>query len=249
MARQDPPRPKSLPRRLVGFLVEVVVILVLASVISTVIRSFVVEQYHVPTGSMELTIQVDDRIAVSKLSDIERGAVVVFADDLGWDATTTPDTRPAWRKAVEFVGFLPRSTEDYLVKRVVGLPGDHVTCCTAAGQLEVNGVAVDEPYLYSASGATEASLNPFDVVVPEGRIFVLGDHRDGSADSRWHLCTNGVATPNQAFPALESVRGPVIAVIWPKAHWSKTPVNQALADIPAAASAPADPVVTLPATC
>ncbi|MDR1807839.1 MAG: signal peptidase I [Propionibacteriaceae bacterium] len=248
MSRPARAQRPSVARRIGGLVLNVVVILVLASVISTLLRTFVVEQYHVPTQSMELTIQPGDRIAVSRFSDIQRGSVVVFRDDLGWDAPQ-PDTRPLWRRAAEFVGFLPKSTTGYLVKRVIGLPGDHVTCCDAEGRLSVNGVAVVEPYLYSRQGSTAASNFEFDVTVPAGHIFVLGDHRDESADSRFHWCSADGVAPDLVFPSLDSVRGPVVAVVWPHAHWSKTAVNEQLAAIPTVDAAPDVGVVSVPETC
>ncbi|MDR0989799.1 MAG: signal peptidase I, partial [Propionibacteriaceae bacterium] len=181
-------------------------VLVLAIVISTLIRTFCFEQFRVPTGSMEQTLEANDRIFVSKLSDYQRGDVVVFEDQLDW-LTDSNEPTPWWRKPLELVGFLPNSSQQYLVKRLIGLPGDRVSCCSDRGKLEVNGYEIDEPYLYRYPDGSQvaASDQSFDVVVPQGHFFVLGDHRNNSADSRYHLCDGNLATPNQAFPDLETI--------------------------------------------
>ena len=229
-----------------GLVRDVLVILVVAVVISTLIRSFVFEQFRVPSGSMEQTLEIRDRIFVAKLSQYHRGDIIVFEDKLDWlEAPTQTDT---WRtKPLEFIGLLPDSSKQYLVKRLIGLPGDHVTCCSATGKISINGDELDETYLYRNPDGTfvDPSDLSFDVVVPAGRVFVLGDHRNNSADSRYHLCNGTVQTPEVAFPAEADIQGPVVAIAYPFkriTHFSTPALFDHVPD--ATGPPPAQPVVT-----
>ncbi|WP_082031652.1 signal peptidase I [Actinomyces polynesiensis] len=200
-----------------AWLREVGLVLLLAVILSSLLRAFVVQVFWIPSPSMHDTLVEDDRIAVSRVSawtgDIHRGDVVVFNDSLGWLPTVqSGGAGGVLRDVGEFIGFLPADGEQTLVKRVIGVGGDHVTCCTAAGRIEVNGVAIDEPYL--APGQAPSTI-PFDVVVPEGHLWVMGDNRGNSSDSRYHM-TDG-QTP---FVSLDDVVGRAMWVIWPVSHWS-----------------------------
>lgn len=219
---------------------DTVVVLVVALVLSVLVRTFLVQAFWVPSGSMLPTLQINDRILVSKLTgaNIARGDVVVFADPGGWLPPTEPPTGPTAvaRSVLTWVGLLPANAGDDLVKRVIGLPGDHVVCCDVQGRIQVNGISLDEPYL--APGGTDQVR--FNVLVPPGRIFVLGDNRPRSEDSRYHLDIANGTVP------LADVVGPVIAVVWPIGDWSRLSPPAAFADVPApgAPGAPPSPAPT-----
>jgi len=235
-----------------GFLRESAIVLVGALVASTLLRLFLVQVFVIPSRSMEDTLRIGDRVAVQKVQPYDRGDVVVFRDDLEW--LGNPDrTRLAWwAEALTFVGLMPDESANHLVKRVVGLPGDRVTCCGTDGRLSVNGVPVDETaYLYvdpATNTMVKPSEFPFDVVVPAGRLFVLGDHRDNSADSRCHLdeAVNGVAGAG-AFVPTDAVVGTTVAVLFPFDRWKSFTTPTSFDDIPAnETEAPASPVIRGP---
>ncbi len=194
---ESPSAPTSRRRR--GFLVflrDVLVIVVIAALVSFVVKSFVVRSFYIPSASMERTLLINDRILVDELTprwtDYERGDVVVFKDPGGWlDGQPQTPAQPPLVEAVDwvlnFVGISATDSQDHLVKRVIGLPGDHVVCCNALGQITINGAPIDElSYLNLPPGDTAASNDPFDVVVPEDSVWLLGDNRDRSRDARAH---------------------------------------------------------------
>lgn len=219
---------------------DTVVVLVVALLLSVLVRTFLVQAFWVPSGSMLPTLQINDRILVSKLTgtDIKRGDVVVFADPGGWLPPSEPGSGPsaAVRSLLTWVGLLPTDAGDDLVKRVVGLPGDHVVCCDVQGRIQVNGVSLDEPYL--APGGTDQVR--FDLLVPAGRIFVLGDNRARSEDSRYHLDVQNGTVP------LSDVVGPVMAVVWPISDWNRLPPPAVFATVPAPTGSP--PASTAPSS-
>lgn len=181
----------SLRARIPGWL-EVVLLVAAVFIVGVLVKTFVVAFFFIPSGSMEDTLQIGDRVAVNKFvyhfRDIERGDIVVF-DGSG---LFTPEV----------------GDEHDFIKRVIGIGGDHVVCCNAAGQITVNGVALDEQsFVYPGN---PASLVPFDVRVPDGRLWVMGDHRSASADSRSHL-----GDPGGGFVPVGRVVGRAMAVIWP----------------------------------
>lgn len=210
-------------RRRRGFLVflrDVVVIIVIAALVSFVVKTFVVRSFYIPSASMERTLLINDRILVDELTprwaDYERGDVVVFKDPGGWLAAQ-PQTpaRPPLVEAVDwvltFVGLSTSDAQDHLVKRVIGLPGDHVVCCNALGQITVNGAPIDElDYLNLPKGDTAASNEAFDVVVPDDSLWLLGDNRDRSRDSRAHQ-----ELPSGGFVPLPNVVGKAFFTTWP----------------------------------
>lgn len=223
------------PQTAASFLLELVAILVVGLLITTGLRAFVFQPFEVPSGSMENTLQVHDKIVALRVLDFKRGDVVVFEDTNGW-LGEQPEPGPI-RRGLEFVGVLPSSAEGHLVKRVVGLPGDRVSCCDAEGRLTVNGGALDESeYLYSdASGSIAPAEVPFEVVVPEGRIFVLGDHRNASGDSRCHLqdvSLEGGPTGLPAFIPEDSVVGTVSLIITPLSRFQQLKTPGAYAGVP-----------------
>jgi signal peptidase I len=148
---------------------------------------------------------------------------VVFADPSDWLPEPEPldGVRRVLVDALTFVGLLPADTGEDLVKRVIGVAGDEVVCCDAKGRIVLNGVGLDETYLKPGDGTAQVR---FDVTVPEGTVFVMGDNRADSADSRYHLDENSGGVP------VGNVVGRVVAVIWPVDHWSSLPVPDIFAD-------------------
>ena len=194
---------------------ELPILVVVALVVSLFIKTFAVQFFYIPSGSMENTLQIKDRVAVNKVpfisKNISRGDVVVFRDPDNWlpeiiDYDTNKYVAKA-KSALVAVGVLPNPAKQYLVKRVVGVAGDHIVCCTKGGNLTINDVEVTEPYIYAGNKPSEMK---FDVTVPEGKIWVMGDHRGASADSRYHQ-----EDINKGFVPLSRVTGRVVAVIWP----------------------------------
>jgi signal peptidase I len=219
---------------------EFVVIVVVALLASALLRAFVMQAFFVPSGSMLPEIQLHDRIVVSRIDDIDRGEVVVFEDPGGWipaaERAEPPDTL---HRALEWIGVLPASGHDHLVKRVVGLPGDRVACCDKNGQLEINGQPVDESdfLLDLREGADNVS---FDVVVPEGRIFVLGDNRYVSGDSSRQL------PRPKAFVPMDMVVGRAVAVVWPAGNAHILHIPSAYDDVPDGRTPPERALIVKP---
>jgi len=198
-----------------SLLKELPILVVVALVVSLFIKSFLVQFFYIPSGSMENTLQVKDRVAVNKLpflsKNIERGDVVVFRDPDNWlpeiiDYSTNQYVTKA-KSALVAVGVLPNPAKQYLVKRVIGVGGDRVICCTKDGNLSVNDVEIIEPYIFAGNKPSEMK---FDVPVPKGKLWVMGDHRGASADSRYHQ-----EDINNGFVPESKVTGRVVGVIWP----------------------------------
>ncbi|MCL3995889.1 signal peptidase I [Streptomyces lavenduligriseus] len=170
-----------------------------------VLNAFVVQPFQIPSGSMEQGLRIGDRVLVNKVAyrfgaQPRRGDVIVF-DGTGYFGDA-----------------------DY-VKRVVGVGGDHVVCCDKRGRLEVNGRPVDETaFLYPGDSASSV---PFDVVVPPGRLFVLGDHRSDSSDSRDHL-----GSPGGGMIPVGDVIGRADWILWPYRHWTHLTRPSAYARVP-----------------
>ncbi|WP_031090305.1 signal peptidase I [Streptomyces sp. NRRL WC-3549] len=211
-------------RRRGSALREIPLLVLVALVIALVLKTFLVQAFVIPSGSMEQTIKIGDRVLVDKLTPWfgavpERGDVVVFEDPGGWlpREEAVADESPVGVKQVKelltFIGLLPSQDEQDLIKRVVGVGGDTVTCCGTDGRVTVNGVPLDEPYLHPDSAPSTVQ---FEVKVPPGRLFVMGDHRSNSADSRFHL-----DEPHQGTVAEEQVVGRAVVIAWPFAHWSR----------------------------
>ena len=202
---------------------EIALVVLLALVVSTLLRLFIVQVFYIPSPSMNPTLVENDRIAVSRLhswtGNIKRGDVIVFDDVLGW---LPPGEQPWWTKAGEFLGIIPADAGQNLVKRVVGVGGDRVQCPTMGGQLQVNGVSITEPYVMG-----QACTMVFDVTVPEGKLWVMGDNRANSADSRYHM--SGDETP---FISTDAVVGKAVAIIWPIGNWGTLPGRDAFAAVP-----------------
>ncbi|MGP7960734.1 signal peptidase I [Sanguibacter sp. A247] len=237
-ARADARRPRgaSRPRsRLMATVRETVIILVSALVLSFVVKTFLVQPFMIPSESMEDTLVAGDRVLVSKLTpgpfDISRGDVVVFKDPGGWldgVAVSRADNMPTWLSTpLTIVGLRPQDAGEHLIKRVVGLPGDTVTCCTDGGQVSVNGVPLEESS-YLAAGAVP-SQTEFDVTVPDGNLWVLGDNRQHSGDSRFNGGSRG-----GGFVPIDNVVGVAFAKVWPidRVSLMRNP-GDVFADVPA----------------
>lgn len=224
---------KERPRNtFAGALREIVIVVVIALLASALLRAFVMQAFFVPSGSMLPAIQLHDRIVVSRIGDVQRGEVVVFEDPGGW---ITPEEQSAppgqLRSALEWIGLLPASGHEHLVKRVIGLPGDHVVCCDRRHRLEINGYAVDESG-FLADSSRGADDRTYDVTVPADSIFVLGDNRYVSGDSSVH------PTGQDAFVPMDLVTGRALAVVWPAGHMHVLHIPSAYDDVPAGATPP-----------
>jgi signal peptidase I len=216
--RSEDPGPKSPMRAALGAGGEVVVVLGMALLLSLLIKTFLVQAFFIPSTSMENTLLVGDRVLVSKLTpgvfELHRGDVVVFKDPGGWltaEESAAPQAtggvEGTVRNALSFVGLLPQDAGEHLIKRVIGVGGDHVQCCDAQGRVQVNGVAVDET-AYLVPGA-QPSDKQFDVTVPYGYLWVMGDNRPVSADSRLHRALNNGMVP------VHDVVGKAFVIVWP----------------------------------
>lgn len=215
-------------RRKRSFFQEFPVLIVVALLVSLFIKTFLVQFFYIPSGSMENTLQVNDRVAVNRIpfisNNIERGDVVVFRDPDNWlpaaDISESPFVIAKLKAGLVAVGVLPNPAKQYLVKRVVGVAGDHVICCNTDGKLTVNGEVMNEPYIFA--GNVPSDMN-FDVTVPKNKVWVMGDHRGASADSRYHQ-----DDINKGFVPVKRITGRVIAVIWPLRNISLVPGVDAL---------------------
>ena len=205
------------------FLRDVLIILLVAILVSFLVKTFLIRSFYIPSESMETTLDVDDRIIVNQLVpglvDLEHGDVVVFRDPGGWLSPQPALEQPPLVAAVDWllslVGLSAPDNNDHLIKRVIGLPGDHVVCCNPLGQMTVNDVPIEEPYITLPAGATRASRDDFDVTVPEGHLWVMGDNRNNSRDSRYNT-----QNPGEGFVPIENVVGRAFLVSWPVSHWA-----------------------------
>jgi signal peptidase I len=215
---------------------------VLAALLTVVVKDCAVEVFQIPSGPMEDTLQPGDRVLVNRLvyhvRGVDRGDVVVFSGAGSWDSP--PPARPggpvddAYHRTLELLGMESTGT-DY-VKRVIGLPGDRVSRWNAAGRITVNGVPLDErSYLYPGN---QPAAQRFSVTVPAGWLWVMGDHRADSADSRYHGADPGHGTIPES-----AVIGRVFLVIWPPAKLKEVPIPATFAQHqPDAAAAPRVPL-------
>ncbi|MGR6741636.1 signal peptidase I [Microbacterium arborescens] len=219
LAAQAPKPARSRSRRLGLLLRDVLVIVAIALAVSFLVKTFLVRSFYIPSGSMERTLLKDDRILVDQLTPrfggYARGDVVVFRDPGGWLPATVEPARPPLVEGMDWVlsivGLSAPDSKDHLIKRIIGMPGDHVVCCNAVGQITVNDVPIDESsYVSLADGQSAPQEVPFDVTVPENSLWVLGDNRDHSRDSRYNR-----DQPSQGFVPLDNVVGRAFLITWP----------------------------------
>jgi signal peptidase I len=201
---------------------DVVIIVFAALVVSFLIKTFLIRSFSIPTASMQDTLLIEDRVIVSQLTpgliDINRGDVVVFVDPGGWLpsglATEDDPLSNLFNWVSVRLGMPDQAGANHLIKRVIGLPGDTVACCDPLGAMTVNGVPLKENYLRLPDGVTEVSGTSFSVKVPEGSLWVMGDNRYNSADSRANL-----AKPGGGFVPIDNVVGRAVVVSWPVENW------------------------------
>ena len=214
-------------RRRLNWWVELISLFALALVIMLVIKTYVVQAFYIPSSSMENTLDIGDKVLVNKLiyhfRSIDRGDIVVFNGEGSWDPPSLPaSSDPVVRLASQFshavVGLFGISpgVHDY-IKRVIGLPGDHVACCDAQGRVTVNGVPLNEKsYLYPSN---IPSVTRFSIIVPPGRLWVMGDHRNVSYDSRGHMADPGRGTIPES-----QVVGRAFLILWPPSRFHVLPI-------------------------
>ena len=211
------------PRRKRSFWREFPILVVVALLLAVVIKTYAIQAFFIPSGSMENTLEINDRVLVNKLvydvRSIHRGDIVVFNGDGSWDPGPEPvDTNFVVKFADGFASMFGFGHPgDILIKRVIGLPGDHVACCDAQDRVTVNGVPLNEKsYLYPGDVPSESR---FSITVPPGRLWVMGDHRLISDDARDHLGDPGGGTiPENA------VVGRAFVIIWPPSRWRFLPI-------------------------
>jgi signal peptidase I len=226
---------------------ELPVLVVIALVLAVLIKTFLVQAFYIPSGSMEQTLRVGDRVLVNRLvyrfGEPQRGDVVVFNGVDSWTpevsiSQTTNPIRRVIQDVAGLFGFASPAETDF-IKRVIGVPGDRVKCCDKQGRILVNGQPLNEPYLFPGNAPSDQKFN---VVVPPGQLWVMGDHRAASSDSRYHLGDPGGGT----IP-IDHVVGKAFAIVWPFSHlaWLSTPktfdnpaLNSAAAPSPAGAFTP-----------
>jgi signal peptidase I len=191
-----------------GFWRELPMLLIVAIVVAVVVRAFVLQTFYIPSESMEHTLNINDRVVVNKLvydfRTPHRGEILVF------------QAPAAWRSG--------EAGEDF-IKRIIGVPGDRVVCCDAQQRLMINGVAIDEPYIFHTDDGVydPASKEQFDIVVPAARLWMMGDHRSESSDSRErYLSSHDVVT--STIPE-DAIVGRAFVVFWPigSATWLTVP--------------------------
>ncbi|MET9614421.1 signal peptidase I [Kitasatospora indigofera] len=210
-----------------SFWKELPILIGIALILALVIKTFFVQAFSIPSESMQNTLQVGDRVLVDKLTpwfgaEPERGEVVVFHDPGGWlnDEPAQQSNNSFVRglqDVLSFVGLMPSANEKDLIKRVIAVGGDTVEC-EGEGPVKVNGIALDEPYIFP--GNTPCGTKQFGPVhVPEGRIWVMGDHRADSLDSRYHMDQPGGGTV-----PVSDVVGRAFVVAWPLDRWATLPV-------------------------
>jgi signal peptidase I len=187
---------------------ELPILVGVAILVAVLVRAFVLQTFYIPSPSMEHTLNVLDRVLVNKLvydfRNPRRGEIIVFEAPKSWQSGN--------------------EGEDF-IKRIIGLPGDHVMCCDQQQRLVINGHAIDEPYIYTDADGTRNAVadEPFDITVPTGRLWVMGDHREASADSLEHWETS--QNIQEATITEDSIVGRAFTIFWPvdRATWLSVP--------------------------
>jgi len=242
---QRPGRPRK--RRKRSFWRELPILIAVALLLAVIIKTYAIQAFYIPSGSMENTLEINDRVLVNKIvyhtRDIHRGDIVVFNGDGSWDPGTVPANGNVFQQFgdgfASMFGF--GHPGDILIKRVIGIPGDHVACCDAQGRVTVNNVPLNEQsYLYPGSAP---SVSRFNIKVPPGRLWVMGDNRFYSDDSRDHQGDPGGGTIPES-----AVVGRAFIIIWPPSRWRLLPIpatfNQPALNGSQAAAPPSDDLLT-----
>jgi signal peptidase I len=239
--RGRPHREQALQRRHLPLWQETILLMVVALGLAVLIKAVLVQAFYIPSESMEPGLVRNDRILVQKVSywfggTPRRGDVVVFKDPGGWlppQDSAGPTNTVA--KLMEKVGLYPSG--GHLVKRVIGVAGDTITCCDNQGRIEVNGVAIDEKGYAVTDG--QACYGPMITrcnwqagPVPAGHIFVMGDNRAHSADSSWHICQGTDCTHGDEFVSTDLVVGKVLVLLWPRDHFTWVHRPHSFDDVP-----------------
>jgi len=205
--------------RALRFARDILLVLLAAVLISFLLKTFVIRSFYIPSASMEHTLQEDDKVIVNELeprfSPLAHGDVVVFRDPGGWLPPDAGEPGTWFDAVLVFLGLAAPKDGEHLIKRVIGLPGDTVVCCTDFGQLTVNGIPLEEPYIVVPAGASQATREPFSVTVPDGALWVMGDNRYNSADSTAHL-----GDPGGGFVPMGNVVGRAFVISWPVDRWT-----------------------------
>jgi signal peptidase I len=196
-----------------SFFRELPILIALAIIVSLFIKSFLVQFFFITSGSMENTLQINDRVAVNRLpffhDNIERGDVIVFRDPAGWladpDDSSGNRVIGAIKDGLVLVGIVPNPAKQYLVKRVIGVAGDQVIAKDSV--LTINGEKTQEPYIFAGNSPSDTDFN---VTVPAGKVWVMGDHRGASGDSRVHQ-----DDINNGMVPVDKITGQAFAIIWP----------------------------------
>lgn len=198
---------------------DTVITMAVALLIAVLVKTFLIQPFYIPSASMNPTLLNDDKILVSKLTpgvfDLHRGDVIVFEDPADWipgDATEDPTPQVRLMMVLSAVGLAPDPSQDHLVKRLIGMPGDRVICEDEGAQLQVNGDPLDEAYINEANSPCQ---HAFDITVPEGDVWVMGDNRHASADSAWHHVHDG-----DGFVPADNITGKAEVIFWPVGRWS-----------------------------
>ncbi|MFF9206874.1 MULTISPECIES: signal peptidase I [unclassified Streptomyces] len=241
------------PKKPRSFWKELPILVGIALVLALLIKTFLVQAFSIPSASMQNTLQEGDRVLVDKLtpwfgSEPERGEVVVFHDPDNWLAGEPTVNPNAVQKVLSWIGLMPSAEEKDLIKRVIGVGGDTIEC-NGTGPLKVNGHALDErDYVYAGNTpcSDDDTGGRFKVTVPKGYIWVMGDHRQDSKDSRYNQNDR-----HHGMVPVKDVVGRAIVKAWPINRWGTLPVpdtfDQPGLDSPASAasSAPASPTVAV----
>ncbi|MFD8948069.1 signal peptidase I [Streptomyces xanthophaeus] len=205
-----------------SFWKELPLLIGIALLLALLIKTFLVQAFSIPSDSMQNTLQRGDRVLVDKLtpwfgSEPERGEVVVFHDPANW-LSGEPTPEPNFMQQIlSKIGLMPSADEKDLIKRTIAIGGDTVEC-KKGGPVVVNGKELDEPYIFP--GNTPCDDAPFGPIkVPEGKIWVMGDHRQNSQDSRYHMQDS-----TQGFVPVDKVVGRAVVVAWPVTRWSTLPI-------------------------
>ena len=230
-----------------SFLRELPILIAVALVLALLIKAFLVQAFYIPSGSMENTLHVGDRVLVNKLvyrfRDVHRGEIVVFnGDDTNFQPEVTYKTsnNPIVRFFHSFasaIGVAPPGEKDF-IKRVIGVAGDHVACCDKQGHVTVNGKPLIEPYLYPNNSPSDQQ---FSVVVPKDHLWVMGDHRGMSQDSRAYI-----GQPGGGFVPTSKVIGRAFVKVWPPSHFGTLPVPKTFRSLAADVLSPAGPASVAP---